>query len=639
MFYLIASIIPAILFIFIVEQFGYFFVRSLGSILSYLNLSSSEDKPAKNSIIINYFVGMVVFAMCLFFLGIFRLFYPNVILYGSILVSLLIFVISKRWQNFSPQKTLDYFKENRFVYFGLAIFLGLSTITTFRPIDQFDGLWYHLAIPKMFLQEGNIDYSYEHLRYSVHPYLNFFWNAWSLSLPISIAMQGIVINWIQTFSVALALLLASLFGKQELKWDRIPQILSASIIGLFPISFFFFGTGYNDLYGFALGLVSVIYIYQLSKQEKISLVEFSIAFLLITGLVLLKIFFAIFAVLVYIYLFTTCFSKLEILKKEKANEPKLTYKVKVLGGILLSMVAVFILPWIIRSYFFTGRLLDPIGMPGLNEDAYNFAGSEYARNHWTLFIWERLAKNIFYITFVSFSPMFFLGFLSIFNNKIKESFKQLWFLGVVGFLVVFFASIVMELRYFLPSVSILLFLGFALLSEIYNKSDLFSKILIWILPIMFIPLSFLNSLSSDNLSARIYLKRAILYNESPDKTLESNLIGNIATYFPSKDSPIPKELNKKEKIFLIGVHNTAYIENPILDYVTNKNKFKGVKTAKDFFDVLKKENVRYTLIKRNDPELFCKNINLENPDDCKLGKYWVLDTNDEKQESKWLKLI
>ncbi len=636
----------SLFFIWQIENFG-FLSRKIIFFLSKKIDKTKDTVKDKGNIkidfspfLINIFLGLLAFGMIFFFIGSLRILSKEIVLLMTLISSVCIFVFFKRWQEFSYSNLKSFFDENKFILLGVFLFFILTLPFTFRPITNFDALWYHLTIPKFFLQEGNIDYLGVHTRYSVHPYLNFFWNLWPLSLPLSIPLQGMIINFFQTFVVGSGLLLASQIGKNLFSWSRLLQVLAPVLIGITPVSLIWFGAGYNDLYGMIFGLIAVLYTYHLSQKNEVYFHEFIVLICLLISTFLIKIFFAIFIVFVFLYFLFTNLDKLTFLENKKvlAKEFWSWKNLKILILSLFLLFSIFILPWIVRSLIFTGRPLDPIGAPGITEDAYAFAGSGDSVNHWTKFIWLRFLNSFPNIILYNYGLFFALGVFAFLQKSFWEKYKNLWLVGFSSFWVIYFLSIVTQWRYFLASASLLVFLGLTsigLIKHINQKILAFVVIFLFLVNISF---TYYSSYYADNRNRDIY----ILKGQTYDDFLSDRNGKWMYDYYQSDNSVLPEGLNSSEKIFVFGVHNLAYIKNPIITIDSHNYLFKNTKTVQEFVEVLKDEGVKFLLLKRSNIEILCEKLNLENSETfCVKNietKLWFKVGEDGEQQVVWVKL-
>ncbi|MEI6728917.1 MAG: hypothetical protein WCK98_04705 [bacterium] len=630
----------ALTFLVIVENCGFLYIKLLKWILKI----QSEPKHFVNGITVNILVGLVVFAMGLFLLGVSHLLKPELIL-GFSGLPIFLNLFFQRWKQINLKDLLLSLKENKYILFGLAILAIPVLVYSFRPVTSFDGVWYHLAIPKMFLQQSNIDYNGVLFRYSVHPYINFFWNLWPLSLPFSTAFNSIVINLIQGLVLLITIFWATVVGKKLFGWGKFLQFAGPLILGTcssFVISNL--GWAYNDIYGLCFGLVTVLYIYYLSTLQEIGYYELSIILVLIIGLFLLKIFFGVMAVMAFIYLLLVAYNKLSFLKIESynwENLKKIILKPDFAKFILFlaTYFLIFILPWLIRSYYFTGRILDPIGTPGLNEDAYNFTGSLSADNHWRAFVWTRLASEIFPIMFNRFTPVFGLGMLAIFNSQFRQKYTNLWVFSLLAFWVVYFVNIVQAYRYLFPQIVIFVFIGITLIQILLDTAAIQKSLKFLILGISF-SFIFVN-LYLANEVGDLYI-RELRRGTSLDSymSLRGGQNWSNIPYYESDNSPKPTDLQPSEPIYISSfVNRTAYISNPYYTNLIQQKEFADISNLQSLVDKLKSKNIRFILNKNADAVDFCKGIGLSDYENCTSNnQYWSEDTRDMYQGVVWFRL-
>jgi hypothetical protein len=627
---IIFTIFPALIFFIFCEQFGYTLLRVLKKYLYIKKSSWSWD-----NMVIRSFMGMLLWAMVVFLIGVLRVLYSELILiiFGSLYICT--FLLTKRWQDKPLEKIKTFFTEFKIELIGVIIFLVISSFYWFRPVMEFDGLWYHIPIPQIFLQNHNIDYNGEVLRYSVHPFINFLWNIFPLSLPLETVYQTMIINSIHAFTLGLALLYTTIIAKNTLGFNRLATFVTPVFLGSNAVIFFLLGTGYNDSYGIAFGLTTTLYIFQLSKQKSIQLVEIIVAMMLILLLALLKIFFAIHGFLLLIYLIGV------IQHKWKDRDKSVS-----LQSVLISFFAlfcIFFLPWLIRSYYFTGRLLHPVGDPGLELDAYNFAGSISRYNHWSGFIWERFNNVLLSVSIFQYSPFFALGIFSIFLSKVREKYNELWTISFVSFWLLFFTSIVLEIRYLMSSAIVIIFLGIIAFAGFLKKAPIYIQLISLILPLGYVVLS---GIAVSNVSRNIYklyLYPALRNGTTPQQATEKGTSANQEPFYPNeKNSTIfaqPEDIQPGDVVMPVNLSHFAYIDYPIFHFNINAKAFGNARTADQFFEVLKQNNVKYLLIyNKATPSFDCANLKIEQPEACNDPKYSELVVSGKPEFYSWYRV-
>ena len=658
---LFLALVFSLLYIIILESCGDLVLKLVGLILrkNYKKIEyiSTPKNSYKTSLILRILTGMLILGMVYFVLGIAGQFHKETLILATVIFPIFkyVFILGeyiiksvngvKVESKLSPITSIynqlkDCFIQQKWLLSGLGLFSILSFPAAFRPIIQFDAIWYHLTIPKLFLQVGNIDYNGEFVRYSVHPYLNFFWNSFFLSTPLSPAIQGLAINLFQGILIILGMYFA--FSTIS-KINKIPNwllILGPSLLGIVNNVTNAYGAGYNDIYGIAIILFLVPFLYKLQTQEKIWLEEIVWAMMGIVCLALLKVFFALFSALIFVYLLWIVYDKKGLNFKKDQR-----FWLSILG-VSLSFGLIFIIPWVIRSYLQTGRILDPIGAPGINEDAYNFAGSGNALTHWTRFVWTRLVKNLALIPTIRYTPLLGLAFLlPIFKSFRTKQYLPIWLLGATGFWLIYFFSIVSEWRYFLPGVytlllSLIIFVSdkWSVFSDFFSKKLKFSIKTIQAIIIVFccalIPLNYVLTLKTTDLGKDMY----IFQNQSIDQYLQSRVGEWKFGYYPSPLSFKPDQIKSDETILVVSLQGMAYVDQPFISPWINIEDFKNIIDLTELRSYLESKNIKFIMTKNIGFNQFCVQTIKQECTETELNSMLKNEGRTEEQNVTWYSL-
>lgn len=613
----LSALILAGIFVFITESIGFLSLRVFDFVGSKFEARHTQkiDESLKiwNSFEISFFLGLVVLAMIYFFLGIFRLIFPLVVIFFPVLVFLLVTIFFKRYRILTDIFKTGNIRDILFQKPIFKIFYGVLIAIIFwqslRPVISFDALWYHIPIPKMFLQENFIGFVGARMSYSVHPFLNFFWNLWPLALPFSTALAGIVINAVQAMSLILGISFVKKIHEQNSLKSFWSYFIPLILIFSGGLVFGALGQAYNDIYGMLFGLIAGLFIFNFDLNKEINSKNNFIALVLISGLFLLKIFFGFFAVFLFIYLFWVNFNSgheekvcsFKIFKFELSiTKVQLNFLCLCLGCFL-----VLILPWFIRSYIFTGRILDPVGRPGFNRQVYVQAGSSGPLNHYKNFVWQRFYTDFLNINLWVFSPLFLLGslFPFLFQHKNFKTYFNLWVVSFTGFWLVYFINIVGSFRYLLPQAMLLVYLGYlVLLQFLENQNILIAKRA----SVFLILAVFLWSGFSVNLDLDYWWDHK--FQNSDSYLTEWTIRGKPNSgYYQGKTTLKPDNLHPRDKIFLMGsIHKQAYIENPYDDFLVfyyDINQIVDGNYESDFetlLNYLKDREIKYLLVSSKD---------------------------------------
>lgn len=626
----------AAVFILIVEGFG----RGTKLALSLLLKDRKTSETSSDSFAINVLIGSLVYCLLFFFIGLLGALYSETVIAISAAIPLFVFILDKRWRRLKRMPIIV--GDNKYVILGSALLFLLTLPLWFRPITNFDALWYHLTIPKLFLQSHGIADQGEMIRYSLQPSLNYFLNLWPLSLPITTQLAGIIINTITACYVILSLALSSKLITKiwNIQKYYIPVIIL--ILGSTYELLRMIGTGGNDLLGACYGLVAVLYCHWALKIKKSQLTwsEWVIGVLLIVGLASVKFFFSIFAALVLLYF---VISSLEKFKTTNTTYFKIFLKQV---AFLFIIFALTYLPWLIRSYVASGHILYPVGAPGFNEGVYWSEGGGTALNHWTQYVFDRFSTSVIPILIFVYSPLVLIGTLAIFNKDIREKSISLWLLAVTGLWVTFIASIALQWRYSLPPALVVITLGLVVAISFLKHLDVFGKIVLTSFAILLITLSLGRTVFSSqdrtgfpSVNGDLYISN---YN-GINNYIDSKLSHHVYDYVQQAQ---PADLKPNELIYLgnagveknipiYGMQKIAYVKNPFIEYTINPSVFKDVKTAEQLAYTLKSNGVRYMLSQGN-PKEVCEFTKINKPETCEnIFKKNFVDT---KWKKTWYKL-
>jgi hypothetical protein len=632
----------------ILEGFGFALQKIISPILRRMDKAASPY----NDPLVRIFLGGLFYTLVFLALGGVGLITKASVLIVSLAVPILAFILGRRWKALDLQELKTLLNDNKYIILGSVAFGLLTFIFWFRPTTVFDGLWYHLTIPKLFLQYHDVRNQGGLLLYSLQPSMDYFWNLWPLSLPVSTAVASIMVNGIQALIVCMSLGFATKIGKKIWGWSRINQFIVPIVLGFSFEGICLLGLGGNDLLGLAYGLVATLYCFYLISKPKVTWGQLTTGLLLIVGLATIKVFFTIYAFMVFVYLLAGAWDKLPGIRKPKKQLLKLTY-------LLLAIFIVTYLPWLIRAYLATGRPLDPLGTPGLNEGFYTEFGGGTPVNHWTNFIFTRLYSSIGPILFFVYTPLLIVGLLSVFHKTIRAKATNLWLVSFAGFWIVFFASTILAWRYYLPEATLLAFLGIAALIELNKSFDLFGRLVVWGILVAIVLTTGLRVFYTTSSTGA-----ATLTDAGSQRVTYVSHFTNTTNYLNQTISPSfnyvqeksPKGLSPNEKIFvgntfqpipllvrpvsnydMNNIHNLAYIKNPVLETTLDPKAFEDIDSSDHFIDLLKANHIRY-IVTRKDITQVCQFVGVLNPEVCANKSMFRKVLVDNSWNVTWYKL-
>lgn len=415
-------------------------------------------------------IGFGIFGYLIFFLGIFKLLYPVLIVLLWFVLLLFFIILQKKYQNnlnylkIIPLNLLSELKEIKkefsdikIFFFVLVLFFLISVLVNFigslTPEIFYDSLLYHLGLPKLYLINHKIFNVQENL-FSNYPSLG------EMLYTLAISVQGDEFGKLINFSVSILCAVVIYLISRKL-FNRKTGILSVAIFYITPIVSTLSWTTGVDLF--------VVFFVLLSLYAFISnLSSYTVG--IFAGLALSCKLTAVF--------FIPAFFILYIIKKVKLNE------------ILIFVIIIFVMisPWLIKNVIYTGNPVFPhlrnlFGGPVLNEDSFKILISELKsikiRNvlDFFMFPWN-LTLNVPAFGRYMIGPMFlFLIPLTFIQNRFKQShnLKHISLFFLVAFILWIITTNLS--RYFLPGLAILSIILAYSCERVFNSKNILKYIL------------------------------------------------------------------------------------------------------------------------------------------------------------------
>jgi hypothetical protein len=597
--------------VFIIESWGWWFTTLLKLIIARLPLS--EDLTSHNAeaflnsgptkILLHFLLGILPLSMTYFFLGTVSLLFPGVVLAVGIIPAVISTIIRLRTiSNISRIRKRSWYTKHGYSLAGFIIMLGLSGIFSFYVSSDFDATWYHIITPKMFLQNNNTFYLGELVRYSVHPFLNFFFNLYPLALPIPTSYANIVINLFQGVLVAfsiqfgLNLILKSI---PELEYKSWYNLFVPSVLAFNAHVIFWLGRGYNDIYAYALGFAVLSLIFYTLYHKVFTTFSTVVILMILTTLALFKIFFILGAFWIGLFwvwnivthLWDSSITNIKTLLQSRLYQYCISFFAS--GAII---AGVFFVPWLVRSYIFTGRILDPVGAPYLANDVFNFEGSGNFFYHYTAHVWERLGENLVPFLITVFSPLVVASLIYILKKPKNVLFHTTVVASWAGLIFIHFASIRLQWRYTFPFVAFLLAGGvYYVLSRFKHISSYTRAFLIFV---MIIPIA-----------ASLYPFRLYSYlasGQTLDDHTNSNYVHRTFSYYIHPENA-PEGYSIHDTVLISSFHNPGLINNPIVSFDLSGD-VPSLTTTAEIETYLNDNDVVYLLLNNETLESYCTRI-------------------------------
>lgn len=477
-----------------------------------------------------------VFSYIIFVLGVFGLLYKNIILIttiGFLILSIIPFL--KKYKFKLP--ILDTWSKILIGFIAFQAFVNF--IGVLGPEISFDALWYHLTIPKLYLESNRIIHIPGNLLYysDIPKSIDLIY-AFALSFNNEIGAKFIhyVFGLLCVFAIYK---LSTKFVSKKLSLIASLIFYSNLVVGWESIS------AYVDL-GWTFFEIVALYqfINWIEKKNTKNIIYLAI----IVGLsVCTKI-----VALNSIILFGLLLLIVGYLSKEKINN--LVKQIVIFIGISIAVP----LPWFIFSYLNTGNPFYPLFEKNI---VINF--KPVIGNLLSLFINSADPINPIYIIII---PLIFLVYKKF---DIRE--KIILTYCFITLMLWYFLAQVGGSRFmlpYLPAYSLLTVIVINYIKDIKIKSYIILLVIIFSLI----------SISYRFLANYKYIP-FVLGSETKSEFLSKNLNFNFADFYDT-DNYFKTHIKLSDKVLLYGFHNLYYVDFPYIDssFVKTGDKFNYIAT-------------------------------------------------------------
>jgi len=500
-----------------------------------------------------------IYSYVIFALGIVGLLYKFPVIIATVIFILGALVYFRKHKEDLPRFQV---RKRKFtpllILFGAFAFVNL--IGVFGPELSFDALWYHLTIPKIFIQnhkiffiEGNLFY------YSLMPKLGemlyipslMFINEtlpkliqWSFGILTSIVVYKISRKYFTETVSFFAVLI--FYGSLVVAWEST--------------------TAYIDLirtFFEVMGLLGFINWYETKDRKWLVESAVMIGFAMSTKNL------AIGSLVIFFVLFF-------LSDKD--------FKLKIKNGLIFASVAFFTaLPWYIYSFLFSGNPVYPFFDKRIAYDtALNLNPILFPREAFDFFL--KLADPI--------SPLYliFIPLVVIYFKKFNKPLKLIAIYSLVAIIIWYITPRTGGGRFILPYLPAFSVIAIAAVNELREKRVRnFSFALI-------IFVFILNMIYRGIANVKYF--PVIMGLEKKEEFLTKNLNFNFGDFYDT-DGYFERNIRKDDRVLLYGFHNLYYAEFPFIDstYVKRGDGFNFVATQNAD---LPKRFKNWKLIYRND---------------------------------------
>lgn len=435
---------------------------------------------------------------------------------------------------------------SKFILLLLSTQVFINFIGVMGPEISFDALWYHLTLPKIYLENQNIFHIPGILLYySDMPKLLEMIYIGALSFGNEILAKFIHFTF-GILSLIAIYKLSRKFISVDLSLIATLIFYSNLVVGWLSIS------SYIDLARTFFEILAIFaFILFIEKKEKKYLLVSS----LVLGLAVTTKLIALSSIGIFIVLFIYKFIN------DKESLKSLFSNISIFTLVCLILP----LPWFIFSYLNTGNPFYPYF--SIPVDSGNFI------NLPSLFSFPKDFLSIFIYTNDPISPLYliFLPLIIIFYKNMNIKIKYLFIYSLISFFVWYFTQYFRGTRFLLPYLPIFSVLCAYAISKIREVN--FKNYLI----VLVIFVSF-TSIGYRGVANAKYIP-VIFKNESKSEFLEKHLNFNYGDFYDT-DKYFKNNIKQTDNVLLYGFHNLYYVDFPFIDYTWIKkgDKFNYIAT-------------------------------------------------------------
>lgn len=550
--------------------------------LNFANFFNIFKQENFLNLITRLFLGLLLFPVIIQLLS---YFFPiNLILIYILIILNFIytFITTKTYEFLNGIKLIFIeVKNNKFLYFVNFIFL----LFLYSNINfDHDSLWYHFTIPRMFLYNESINFLGDNTRYSVHMYINFHWNLLAFIQPLKVIYQLLFINYFQMLLVYITLIFSTKYLTSN---NKISNKFLNDISFAFPILIFsaielvnWSYRGYNDIYGYIIGLIIGIIILEINKSKNYNLYFPNLViFLILAGMV--KIHFLIFII---------CFLSMMVLLcliTKKINIHFINFNKHLKIFLIASLIYLL---WFIRGYVQTGYPLYPAGAPSLLQDVFEFIKMNPS-DYYKYGFFKRWFNILFTQLPSVFGMLYIIAIARLFVNWKKISFEKIIILSsVFGMTMVNLITVSGDYRYLFMGLGVISIIGISNIQQLienYNQIQIvYRRILLLSILILF-GFNFsqiINIKHWENSTFFVRNAEALALKTTPSHPL---------WYYPSV---VPNNMKDNDTVFVAGFHKLGYFPNKFYSFESIPGVKEIINSQNQLNTYLENKKIKYLAI-------------------------------------------
>lgn len=490
---------------------------------------------------------IALYGYLIFFLGVFGLLYKPIIFISSV-IFWVISIFCLLWLSLQRREPrLNNYKINWSVFILISLILILVVINligALGPEYAFDALWYHLTLPKLYIQNHAIVFFPGWLLYySAMPKLTEMF--YTVALLFSNEITAKLIHF--SFGI---LILMILYNLSRLFFDRKKSLLVVLIFYSNLVVSWMSITAYVDLARSFYELLAffAFLLFIKKKQYKFFLIS-----AVLTGFAISTKLISIGSLLIYALLIPICFNPSTKLKVNKFH----------LISIYISISLLIPIPWFVFSYFHTGNPIYPLfsGYP-LEISLINLINPlNIVKTFWEIFTKSADPLNPIYIIVL---PLILFVF-----KRIKSSERIIFYYCFFSLILWYFTPNTGGGRFMLPYLPVF---SVGVMMVIDKLKDKLLKNMLIGLIIIFA----LTSIAYRTVANSKYIP-VIMGGQTKAQFLSKYLHFDFGDFYDI-DGYFAKTIKPNDRVLIYGVHNLYYVNFPFVheSYFNQKDWFNYV---------------------------------------------------------------
>lgn len=485
-----------------------------------------------------------IYSYIIFLLGILQFLSYNTLLFATVFYSFFIFLVvkpyflDKKFRLNISSKTGKLDKLSILIVILILLQISVNLIGAMGPELAFDALWYHLTIPKIYLEQHKIFYIGGHLYYSAMPKLV------EMYYMVGLALGNEIVAKLIHFSFGI-LTLVALYQLSRKFLDLKDSLLVVLIFSSNLVAAWLSMTAYIDLARTFFELLALWAFLNFLQTHKFNWVAMSA---LMVGLAIGTKLLSLGSVGIYLLLFFYLWIQ------KRITYPEL-YKYSIMS---IFIVGIVISPWIIFSYMTTGSPVYPFFSPGFqnvsNVNLFDLPGF-FVKAFKTFMLSPDPISPIYFISIPLIILFVWKNFFRRQLNKTDLTINVLIIYVFGGLCITYIGPVESTGRFMLPYLPGFSILFILLINRLRTK-------LIYNFLIVVIIVIAISSIGYRGVANKRFIPY-VLGQTTKTQFMVNNLEFNVGNFYDI-DGYFAKTIKPADKVLIYGISNLYYIDFPYI---------------------------------------------------------------------------